>query len=181
VVHVDPVPQAEESLAQTVGAIAAQLGLRTHNVHAHEVRGRYYVDLHVEVPADLTLDQAHDRVSRLELALRDELPEMRDIHSHIEPISEPAVPVVALDAREEEELRAQIVALAGEIPGLRGYSGLQIRSGPDGYEVTFNCLADPELSVTQAHRLADEVEKQLRARIPGVSQVLVHLEPEVEI
>lgn len=177
VVHVDPVRESAESLTQTVVAIAAQLGLRTHNVHAHQIRGRYYVDLHVEVPAELTLGQAHDQVNHLELAVRDELPYVRDIHSHIEPVSEPAVPVAALGTQEEEELRAEIVAVARKVSGLRGYNRLQIRSGLDGYEIAIDCLADSDLPVTQAHRLAEEVEKRLRARIPGVSQVLVHVEP----
>ena len=177
VVHVDPVRQSEESLAQTVSAIAAGLGMRTHNVHAHEVRGRYLVDLHVEVPADLTLGHAHNQVNHLEIAMRDELPHVRDIHSHIEPVSETAVPVADLGTQKEEELRAEIVAAAREVAGLRGYNRLQIRSGPDGYEVVIDCLADSDLPVTQAHRLAEEVEERLRARIPGVSQVLVHVEP----
>jgi cation diffusion facilitator family transporter len=180
VVHVDPVRRTGESLSQTVSAIAARLGLRTHDVHAHEVRGRYFVDLHVEVPADLTLGQAHDRVSHLELAVRDELPQVRDIHSHIEPLAAPVAPVAAMASNEEEALRAQIAAIAKEIPGLQGYDRLHIRSGPDGYDVAFHCLADPDLPVTQAHRLADEVEKRIQTRIPGVSRVLVHVEPEGE-
>lgn len=77
VVHVDPVKQPGESLPQAVGAIAARLGLRTHNVHAHEVRGQYFVDLHVEVPTGLTLGQAHRQVSHLEQAVRRELPHIR--------------------------------------------------------------------------------------------------------
>jgi len=181
VVHVDPVRQVQESLAQTVSAIAAQLGLRTHNVHAHEVRGRYFVDLHVEVPAGLTLSQAHDRVSHLELAVQDELPQVGDVHSHIEPTAGTAAPLTALDSGEEDVLRAQIVAVAKEVSGLRGCDSFHIRSGPDGYDVAFHCLADPDLSVAEAHRLADEMEKQLRARIPDISQVLVHVEPEAEI
>jgi cation diffusion facilitator family transporter len=180
VVHVDPVRRTGESLSQTVSAIAARLGLRTHDVHAHEVRGRYFVDLHVEVPADLTLGQAHDRVSHLELAVRDELPQVRDIHSHIEPLAAPVAPVAAMASNEEEALRAQIAAIAKEIPGLQGYDRLHIRSGPDGYDVAFHCLADPDLPVTQAHRLADEIEKRIQTRIPGVSRVLVHVEPEGE-
>ncbi|MCJ7625442.1 MAG: cation diffusion facilitator family transporter, partial [Anaerolineaceae bacterium] len=55
VVHVDPVRPPDEDLSQTVRVIATRLGLQTHNVHAHEVHGRYFVDLHVEVPTDLTL------------------------------------------------------------------------------------------------------------------------------
>ncbi len=181
VVHVDPVRQSAESLAQTVSAVAARLGLRTHNVHAHEVRGRYFVDLHVEVPAGLTLSQAHDRVSHLELAVRDELPQVSDVYSHIEPSAGTVAPLTTLDLQVEDDLRAQIMAVAQEVPGLRGCDRLHIRSGPDGYDVVFHCLADPDLSVTEAHRLADELEKQLRTRISSVGQVLVHVEPEGEI
>ncbi len=180
VVHVDPVAQSEESLSQTVSALASRLGLRTHNVHAHEVRGRYFVDLHVEVPPDLTLGQAHDQVSHLELAVRNELPRVRDIHSHIEPIAAPVAPVAALSPEEEEDLRAQIRAVANEVPEIRGYDRLHIRPGPDGYDVVFHCLADPDLSVAEAHQVADVIEKRLQSRIGGVSRVLIHVEPEGE-
>jgi divalent metal cation (Fe/Co/Zn/Cd) transporter len=34
--------------------------------------------------------------------------------------------------------------------------------------------------VTEAHRLADQVEKLLYVRIPGIKRVLVHVTPEGE-
>jgi divalent metal cation (Fe/Co/Zn/Cd) transporter len=47
--------------------------------------------------------------------------------------------------------------------------------------VVLHCLADPDLPVAEAHRLADQVEKLLHVRIPGISRVLVHVTPEGEI
>jgi cation diffusion facilitator family transporter len=181
VVHVDPVRRSGENLSQTVSAIAARFGLRTHYVHAHEVRGRYFVDLHVEVPPDLTLGQAHDRVSRLEVAVREELPQVRDIHSHIEPIAASVSPFTPLDPDQEDRLRAQIMAAAKEFSELNGCDRVHIRPGPDGYDVVLHCLADPDLPVAEAHRVADELEKQLQTRIPGVRRVLIHMAPEGEI
>jgi len=181
VVHVDPVRRTGESLTQTVSAIAARLGLRTHYVHAHDVRGRYFVDLHVEVPADMSLGQAHDKVSHLELAVRDELPNVRDIHSHIEPIAAPVAPVAALVPDAEEQLRAQVMAVTAGIAGLRGCNRLHIRPGSDGYDLAVHCLADPDMPIAEAHRLADQVEKRLELEVPGVSRVLVHIEPEGEV
>ena len=180
VVHVDPVRRSGENLSQTVTAIAARFGLRTHYVHAHEVRGRYFVDLHVEVPPDLTLGQSHDRVSRLEVAVREELPQVRDIHSHIEPLAAPVSPFTPLDPDHEEPLRAQIMA-AAKFSELHGCNRVHIRPGPDGYDVVLHCLADPDLPVAEAHRVADELEKQLQTRIPGVRRVLIHMAPEGEI
>lgn len=177
VVHVDPVRQTGESLPQTVNAIAARFGLKTHYIHAHEVRGRYFVDLHVEVPADLTLEQAHERVSHLETAVLDELPQVRDIHSHIEPIGAPTPPASVLNPEAEKELQTQIVKLVQEVPGVRGCDQLHIRPGPDGYDVALHCQADPSLSIGEAHRLADRVEKLLQAQMSGITRVLVHVEP----
>jgi divalent metal cation (Fe/Co/Zn/Cd) transporter len=177
VVHVDPVRRAGESLPQTVHAIAGRLGLRAHNIHAHEVRGRYYVDLHAEVPPSLTLAEAHERVSRLEAALCEELPHVSDVQTHIEPLS---VPVALADEGPDvgDRLRAQIVAVVDGIRGLHSCHDLHLRPGPDGYDVVVHCLADPELPVAEAHHLAEEVERRLRAEVTGISQVLVHVEPE---
>lgn len=180
IVHVDPVRRSGENLSQTVSAVAARLGLRTHNVHAHEVQGRYFVDLHVEVLADLTLGQAHDQVSRLEVAVREELPQVRDIHSHIEPLAAPVVPGAVLDEKEDKRLRARIEAVVQEVAELNGYSRLHIRPDPDGYDIALHCLADPDLTVAEAHRLADQVEKLLLVQIPGIKRVLVHVTPEGE-
>jgi divalent metal cation (Fe/Co/Zn/Cd) transporter len=177
VVHVDPVRRSEEDLSQTVSAIASRLGLRTHDVHAHEVRGRYYVDLHVEVPADLSLKQAHDHVTQLEAAVRKELPHVEDIHSHIEPDALPVSPNAVMSPQEEAALGAQLSEIAGSVSGLRGCDKTHIRSGPQGYDVVIHCLADPNLPIAKVHRLTDEAEKRILAQLPAVSQVLIHVEP----
>jgi cation diffusion facilitator family transporter len=177
VVHVDPVRHTGESLSQTINAAAGRLGLRVHNVHAHEFRGRYYVDLHVEVPPDLTLAQAHDSVSHLEAAVRAELDYVDDIHTHIEPMALP-VSSAALETADDERLRGQISEVVRGVEGLHGCHKLFVRPGPRGYDVVLHCLADPGLPVAEAHRLADEAEKELHTQVPGIGQVLIHVEPE---
>jgi divalent metal cation (Fe/Co/Zn/Cd) transporter len=178
VVHVDPVRRSGENLSQTASTIAARLGLRTHEVHAHEIRGRYYVDLHVEVPADLSLREAHDRVSQLEVALQKELPRIRDIHSHIEPGTMPVAPTAAANPQEEAALGAQIAAIASCVRGLHGCDETFIRPGARGYDVVIHCLAEPTLSIAKVHQLTDEAERRILAQLPAVSQVLIHVEPE---
>lgn len=176
-VHVDPVRQAGESLPQAVVAIAAQQGLRAHNVHAHKGQGQTFVDLHVEVPPDLTLASAHAQVAHLEKAIREELPYIDDIHSHIEPMAVPAAPA-ALEPEEDARLRAEILAVLEEIPDMGGCHNLFLRPGPDGYDIVVHCLAKPDLPVQEAHRLSDQAEKHLQAQVPGIAQVLVHMEPD---
>jgi cation diffusion facilitator family transporter len=179
VVHVDPVRQVGESLPQAVSAIAYRLGMRAHNVHAHKVRGEFFVDVHVEVSPDLTLAQAHDQVSRFEAEVRQELPYVSDIHTHIEPRAVPTAPA-EIDEAEIERLESQICTLVEAVPGLHTCHHLHVRPGPDGYDVVLDCLADPDLLVAEAHRLADQAEKSLYAQIPGIAQVLIHVEPHLQ-
>jgi len=88
------------------------------------------------------------------------------------------VPVGPLDNQERQRVRAQIEAVVNEVPGLDGYSRLHIRPGPGGYDIVLHCLADPDLPVAEAHRLADQVESLLHIRVPGIKRVLVHVTPE---
>ena len=70
------------------------------------------------------------------------------------------------------------MALIERVPELCGCHNVRLWPGREGYEVVLHCLADPDLSIEEAHRLADQVERLLRTHAPGVSRVLVHVEPE---
>lgn len=176
VVHLDPVRQPGESLSQTVSAIAGRLGLRAHDIHAHQIRDDWFVDLHVEVSAAWTLAEAHEQVARLEAAVRDELPYVRDIHSHIEPMAVPAASAI-LDPAAHDLVHDQILGVLAGVAGLSGCHNLFVRPGLDGFDVVIDCLADPDLPVAEAHRLADQAEKLLYSRVAGIGTVLIHVEP----
>lgn len=179
VVHVNPVRQRGESLPQAVSAIAARLQMRAHDIHAHEVRGRYYVDVHVEVDPDLTLAQAHAQVSGFEAAVRQELAYVSEVNTHIEPRAAPVM-LAEIAGPVHAELKEQIMAVTETVTGLHSCHEIHARPGPDGYDVVLHCLAAPDMPITEAHSLAEQVEKQLHAQVPEIGQVLVHVEPEGE-
>ncbi|MCJ7625556.1 MAG: hypothetical protein MUO76_18845, partial [Anaerolineaceae bacterium] len=128
-------------------------------------------------PTDLTLGQAHEQVSHLEQAVREELPQVQDLNSHIEPLAGPTAPVARLESEEKAELRTEIKAMVGEFFPRQSIHRLQILSGPEGYDVAIHMLADPDLPVTESHRLADMVEKKVQQN-PRINQVIVHMEPQ---
>jgi cation diffusion facilitator family transporter len=179
VVHVDPVQQQYESLLQTVGAIADRFGFRIHNVRAYEVKGMHFLSLHVEVSADFKLDQAHERVTRLEQALHSEFPHVEEINTHIEPLGGATVPREAPNVEAAEWLRQQIIAVARQETRLSECHNVRVWRGQNGYQVILHCLADPGLSIGEAHRLADRLEKSLKAQLSEVGQVMVHVEPKI--
>ncbi len=59
-----------------------------HNVRAMRLPDGYELSLHVKLPRELSLTEAHDVVEQLEQRLRDEVPELLDVHTHIEPLAQ---------------------------------------------------------------------------------------------
>jgi len=176
VVHVDPVRRRGESLPQAVSAVAARLGLGTHNVHAHIVRDHYFVDLDVEVPPEMTLAEAHELASRLEAQVHQELPYIDEIHTHLEPLAGLEAAAV-LEPELLEELQSRIAQAVNAIPGLSGCHNVHLRPVGAIHDVVLHCRADSGLTVEEAHRLADQAEWAVKAEIPNAGQVLVHVEP----
>jgi divalent metal cation (Fe/Co/Zn/Cd) transporter len=178
VVHVDPVQQSGESLIQAVGAVAGRLGLQTHNIQAHEVQGHYYVNLHLEVPAEFSLDEAHAQASLLEDALHREMPRVKEINTHIEPL--PSVPVSRPihNANSLERIRSQVLAAVNATEKLGECHNVRIWSENDGYHVTIHCLANPTISILEAHHRAEQLEKRILSQLPAIHAVHVHVEPE---
>jgi len=175
VVHIDPGRMEHESLDQTLSALAAQLGIRLHNMHAHRNGGLVHLDLHAELDETMTLREARELLALFEERVRREIPSVGTINAHIEPRHAPFVSDAPTpeDAMRVEQALRKVIAKA---EGLQIYHGLQVRQTPDGLDVVVHCPADPQITVAAAHRLADQVERGLRERIPGLGQVLVHVE-----
>ena len=89
VVHVEPAEAAAGDLREraTVAASTIPEVREVHNVRALDVDGHPELSLHVKLPRELSLTQAHDAVERLEAAIKQALPELHRVHTHIEPLS----------------------------------------------------------------------------------------------
>src|SRR3954447_25511304 len=87
-VHVEP-RAVEGDLRERANAAALSVpGVReVHNVRIMQIDGRPELSLHVKLPRELALGEAHAVVERLEAAMREAGPELRGPHPHIEPPS----------------------------------------------------------------------------------------------
>ena len=78
VVHVEPVaPEGGLRERATAAAAAVPEVREVHNVRVMRVGSAYELSLHVKLPRDLSLAEAHDVVERLERAIGAAVPELR--------------------------------------------------------------------------------------------------------
>src|SRR5262249_48452802 len=170
VVHVEPGSEAD--LRERVHAAAAAVPAvrEIHNVSLVELAGRTELSLHVKLPGDMTLAKAHDTAERLEGAIRDAVPEVDTVQTHLEPLAEVSEGTeVPGDAPAVERIvRDATGAPPRELRFLRTDAGL----------VAFLTLGlDAGASLDDAHTQASEIEARIRAEAPEIADVVVHTEP----
>jgi cation diffusion facilitator family transporter len=176
VVHVEPT--VEDVLTREL-AYAAAMKVRSvreiHNVAVLHVDGRTEVSLHLKLPADLPLDEAHRIASEVERTIEDSVPGIDTVQTHLEPLAEEAAGsrAVGTDVSHDVEAVGRVVAArTGERP--REVRFLQTT---DGLVVFLTFGVGGSSSLDEAHRRASEIEEEIRAALPGIAEIIVHTEP----
>ncbi len=85
--------------------------------------------------------------------------------------------LVLLDANLDEPLQAQIEQMLLDIPGVKDTEDIKIRQAGPFRMVELKFATNPSISITQAHAIADEVERQVIQQFTTVESVFVHVEP----
>ena len=82
-----------------------------------------------------------------------------------------------MDRSPDRELIRKIRAVAGTIPGVGGVEKCFVRKMGWQFLVDMHVEVDPQMTVENSHRISHEVKDKVRAEIPSVRDVLVHIEP----
>jgi divalent metal cation (Fe/Co/Zn/Cd) transporter len=142
-----------------------------HNLAVVDVDGRKELSLHVKLPGELSLDEAHEIAEQLEHAICERVPEISGVQTHLEPLTE------TTEAREVEADAAAVVRrVVREATGAEPRELRFLRT--DGGLVAFVTLGMEGTSrLDAAHRRASEIEERIRRERPDVADVIVHTEP----
>ena len=177
VIHTDPREVERENIARRIRAVADRNQMAVHNINVHENRGEVYVDFHLEVDDHLSLQQAHGIASHIEQDLRQDMPEIAQINTHIE--SRGTGVGNGLDVTAEEgRLVETIMKITDEIAGAESCHNITVRRHGQKYLVALHCSFDQTLSIVQVHEISTRIEEHLRSTIPILERVLVHAEPQ---
>ncbi len=171
VVHVEPAGE-EAALRERVreSAMSVSRVREIHNLSVIELPDGVDVSLHLKLPGELPLDEAHAIAEEVERAIIEGVPEVVEVQSHLEPLSEPAA------GRESYDDPAEIERLVRETTGAPPRA-VRFLHTDEGLVVFLTLVLDPAESLAAAHATASSVEKQIRTTVSGVAAVIVHTEP----
>jgi cation diffusion facilitator family transporter len=174
VVHVEP---KEDEAAIRDRAHAAALGVpgvrEVHNVTVLEVNGCTEVSLHLKLPGDLLLEDAHEVATAVERAIIEAVPEVDSVQTHLEPLSEAGEGHDLGDIGADAALVERIVRETTGTPPRE----LRFLNTDEGLLAYLTLGLDPDTALADAHAAASEIEERIRRERPEIADVIVHTEP----
>lgn len=181
VVHIEPARERIsdwEAIMVRARAEADALGISVHDIHAHlEMNGDYAIEMHVEVPAHLSLGEAHAIADKLEKRVCKAIPRVSDVTTHLEPL-EPEVPSEEGESEEELNLLTQRIAQTADgVAGSGAAHAIHLHRVEGHRTVTVHVTQPASSSLEYAHALAEEIDRRILNQIPEIERVVVHVEP----
>ena len=202
VVHIEPASTASETAVEAMRAVALGMGMATHHEQVYAVeRGvacTLEASLHLEVPPELTLAQAHVEAHRLTDAIRADNPRLARVDVHIE-VAEPhpllrrditaehpeTIVVIETLLRETEptvhctETRLYQADADEAVEGARkiGADRQPRRESSDVWDLVLVCSYPAKLTVGDVHRRTEALEQRLRETLLPLGRVIIHAEP----
>lgn len=169
--------EPDASLRHKVATAVAMEGVHPHDVTLRRVGGGLQVDLHLELPASLTLGDSHRIADRVEGRILREVPEVSRVDIHLEERGEAPEAASPLDEASRAALLERVREVAREAAGEEGVHDVLVARTPAGLYLSCHCFLPAETSLAEAHERTDRLEAALREAMPELARVSVHAEP----
>ncbi len=178
-VHMEPRAQSGETLFDAIRAIAHRRGLAIHEISAHQVDRKKFVEMHMEVDEHLSLREAHHRATELEEEILHERPGIAGVNIHIEPLGMHIAP-----AGEMKDLAAAVQEhvnnLRTEYSELLNCHEVLVREADQKITVSCHCAMNGDLPITQIHDVTEALQDRIKEKFPQIFVVNIHPEPVEE-
>ena len=175
VIHPEPRETGRENIFDRIRAVASRNNFSVHDVSVQDLAGRLHVEQHLELDENLSLKQAHDVVSRLESEIREKIPEISTILTHIE--SEPSTIEPGDRVMRNVALEQKLKPLVREFPDILDMHDVEIKRVRDRVYMSCHCTMPDNLTLSRVHDISTALEIRFKQAAPELFKVLIHPEP----
>ena len=175
-VHVEPRAASNEHLFETIRAVAQRHGLAVHELSAHHLDGRLFIELHLEVDEHASLREAHRRATELEHDILAETDPRALVNIHIEPLGG-RIPGAEEMRGLSRSVQDFLNSLPKEYRELTNCHEVHVRTVEHKILVSCHCAMEGSLPITQVHDITAVLEDRVKERFPQIFRLTIHPEP----
>ena len=178
VVHSIPRAPSAENIFDRVRAVATRHNLNVHDVSIQDLHGKLHVEQHIEMDERLPLKEAHELVTKLEDEIREDVPEVASILTHIE--SEPATIEQGEQLQRDAQLEDRLKTAGREFPEILDMHDIEVKRVREHVYVSCHCTFADDLPLARVHDVSTALEIRFKQQAPELFRVLIHPEPSTD-
>jgi len=167
-----------ESLFDRVRAVATRHNLNVHDLSVQNLDGRLHLEQHVELDETLTLKAAHARITELEAEMKNDMPEVSTILTHIE--SEPARIETGDGLVRVPDIERKLLEVTQSFPEVVDMHDLAFKRVGGRLYLSLHCTMKDDLPLSRVHDIQTAMEGRFRQEVPELFRVLIHPEPQTD-
>ncbi|MBO3842310.1 MAG: cation diffusion facilitator family transporter [Candidatus Brockarchaeota archaeon] len=183
VVRTHTFPKGSENLRGIIkdSALRVKNVLNVHDILVSQTNGKMLVSLHIEVPADMSLSEAHRIADEVEENVLKNVQNVGSVMVHVETAGSAVTPIRTIGSNSTLYLKVkqaveEEVKQFHSVKGLRRIRVFKEASGLNRIELTVSMEGDR--SMAEAHEAASRLEHRVEHSLEGKVEVVVHVEPE---
>ena len=155
---------SKELVQETKKLVIAHSGiLDCRKLKLRKVGSKIFAECTIEVTSMMSLEEAHALASKIEATLANNFGSV-DATIHIEPA-------------EEETRVKQLVEKLATVEGVEKVHEIMTAYSSGKLYITLHAYVNPKMSVEEAHKIAEKIEKRMHTKIKQLENVTVHVEP----
>lgn len=158
--------RASEDVIELFNKIASRHGVVVKRVRTRRAGPRVFLDAVVEVPPEVSLEDAHEIVDKIEGEMRSMVKRSIDIVIHMEPRDEVST-----------NIKKRIREIISRYSEVRGVHDIEVARGERGFHVRFHIEIDPGTSLREAEEIVNRIKREVSGSMPYITSLMIHVEP----
>lgn len=155
------------------------------NLNIFRIENKYFLSVTIVVDENLSLEEAHELSNMFENQLKEQVPSISRIITHIESDTKIQKLVADnlvctfIDPQKKKEIQITLERLLKSNPEVKGYHGLEFWAATDFCALELHVFFDGSLNISKVHNIVSNLEQQIEEtlKIENLTEIIIHSEP----
>jgi cation diffusion facilitator family transporter len=163
----DAIPQSMVKKVQSIVSNTEGV-MNTESIQMRRSGHEIFADVIISLSGAASFDEAHKISSNVEKNIINSISNAK-VTVHFEP------------TWKDVPLDSKVNSIASSVKGVEGVHNVNSSTSKEGIFISLHVLVDRNMSLEEAHKVSDDIEKQIRIAVSNINHITVHLEPYVSI
>ncbi len=178
VIDTDP-SRAPRRIVERIRTLALDEGFSIHGLVVRKVNGKLHVDVHLEVPSDISVGEASMMADRFEEMVKREIPRIEEVNIDLDAAEGGILESTERAVGEElvEKVKEAVESFKESLKGEIADYEVEVKNYDGEPNIYLTLYLDDSMPLRDAHDLSSELEDHIVRFLPTVEEIIIEIEP----